>query len=127
MEIEGKILQLLPVQNISSQKGQMKKLEFVVEIAAKFPRKICFSLWNDKVDIFSSKMGDTVKVFFDLESREYNGRWYTEAKAWKVENFGATLPTGMQAAGMDSNEAKKTEDISSFFTAQKEEMDDLPF
>ncbi|MFA4851442.1 MAG: DUF3127 domain-containing protein [Bacteroidales bacterium] len=120
MEIEGKILQLLPVQNISSQKGPMKKLEFVVGIEAKFPRKICFSLWNDKVDIFSSKMGDTVKVFFDLESREYNGRWYTEAKAWKVENLGAT-------AGMDSNEAEKTEGVPSSFTAQKEEMDDLPF
>ena len=30
-----------------------------------------------------------MKVAFDLESREYNGRWYTDAKAWKIESISA--------------------------------------
>jgi len=118
MEIEGKVIQLLPVQNISSQKGQMKKLGFIVETQAKFPRKIYFSLWNDKVEGFNSKTGDMVKVFFDLDSREYNDRWYTEAKAWKVENLSGT-------DDLNNLSAEKIEDVS--FASQKDEPDDLPF
>jgi hypothetical protein len=121
MEIEGKVLQLLPVQNITTQKGPLKKLEFVIEIEAKFPKKVCFSLWNDKIDLFNAKPGDTVKVSFDLESREYNGRWYTEAKAWKVENS--------QAGSPDQNNISSAvpDDLPSTFNAQKEDIDDLPF
>ena len=122
MEIEGKLLQVLPVQNISSQKGAMKKMEFVIEIAAKFPRKICFALWNDKIDLFSASAGDSIKVFFDLDSREYNGRWFTEAKAWKVESLTSSNNKGF----VEKNESLN-EDIPSTFSSPKEEMDDLPF
>lgn len=121
MEIEGKVLQLLPVQNITSQKGPLKKLEFIVEVEAKFPRKVCFSLWNDKVDMFNAKPGDMVKVSFDLESREYNGRWYTEAKAWKVENGQAV------ATNQHNFPSSIPDDIPSTFNAQKDDIDDLPF
>ena len=122
MEIEGKVLQLQPVQNITSQKGPMKKLEFVIETESKFPKKICFSLWNDKIDLLIAKTGDNVKVSFDLESREYNGRWYTEAKAWKVENLVTSLSDDLNSASSLINE-----DIPSSFSAEKEELDDLPF
>ena len=122
MEIEGKVLQLLPVQSITSQKGPMKKLEFVIETESKFPKKICFSLWNDKIDLLIAKAGDNVKVSFDLESREYNGRWYTEAKAWKVENLVTSLSDDLNSASSLMNE-----DIPSSFSAEKEELDDLPF
>jgi hypothetical protein len=120
MEIEGKLLQLMPVQTISSQKGPMKKMDFVIEIELKFPKKVCFALWNDKIDLLKSKAGDKVKVYFDLESREYNGRWYTEAKAWKVE--------GASSAGMQENEMPEMkDDIPSSFSSAKEDLDDLPF
>jgi len=120
MEIEGKLLQLMPVQTISSQKGQMKKLDFVIEIESKYPKKVCFSLWNDKIDMLKAKAGDKIKVYFDLESREYNGRWYTEAKAWKVE--------GTSSAGVQDNEMPEIkEDIPSSFSTTKEDLDDLPF
>lgn len=122
MEIEGKVFQIMPVQNISTQKGTMKKLEFILEYGSKFPKKICFSLWNDKLDLFTAKQGDDVKVSFDVESREYNGRWYTEAKAWKVENLAAGAQNGNGGfAGAISDDTPST------FTAQKEEPDDLPF
>ncbi len=122
MEIEGKVVQLQPVQSITSQKGPMKKLEFVIETESKFPKKICFSLWNDKIDLLNAKAGDNVKVSFDLESREYNGRWYTEAKAWKVENLVASSADDFNTASSRVNE-----DIPSSFKAEKEELDDLPF
>jgi len=55
-----------------------------LEKTEKITRKICFSLWGEKVDQFLLNEGDEVEVMFDLESREYNGRWYTEVKGWKV-------------------------------------------
>jgi Domain of unknown function (DUF3127) len=120
MEIEGKLLQLMPVQNISSQKGQMKKMDFVIEIESKFPKKVCFALWNDKIDLLKAKAGDQIKVYFDLESREDNGRWYTEAKAWKVE--GASSPE------LHDNEMPEMkDDLPSSFSSSKEDLDDLPF
>jgi hypothetical protein len=120
MEIEGKLLQLMPVQNISSQKGPMKKLDFIIEIESKFPKKVCFALWNDKIDLLKAKAGDKVKVYFDLESREYNSRWYTEAKAWKVESASST-------GHSDNDLPEVKDDIPSSFSSSKEELDDLPF
>jgi hypothetical protein len=119
MEIEGKLFQVMPVQNITSQKGQMKKMEFVIETEAKFPKKVCFSLWNDKIDLFTSKPGENIKVYFDLDSREYNGRWYTEARAWKVEALSA-------AGAAEDIPATLKDEIPSTFS-QKEDIDDLPF
>ena len=46
--------------------------------------------WGDKIDQFNIKQGEMVEVSVDLESREYNGRWYTDVKAWKVSKDGAT-------------------------------------
>ncbi|NTW34424.1 MAG: DUF3127 domain-containing protein [Bacteroidetes bacterium] len=122
MEIEGKVIQVMPLQSIASQKGPMKKQEFVIEVESKYPRKVCFAIWNDKADLFTSKVGDIIKVYFDLESREYNSRWYTEAKAWKVESVSA------KAAGTDSaNTGEITDDIPASFSNEKNDMDDLPF
>lgn len=123
METEGKIIQVMPVQNITTQKGILKKLEFVVEIESKYPKKVCFSLWNDKTDLFAAKPGDTVKVTFDLESREYNGRWYTEAKAWKVDN----VSSASSSPELKDFPAENTEDSGGTFTSKNEDLDDLPF
>jgi hypothetical protein len=120
METEGKLIQVLPVQNITSQKGPMKKMEFIIETEAKFPKKICFSLWNDKIDLFTSTAGDNIKVSFDLDSREYNGRWYTEARAWKVEALTSAT------SGPAEVPATLKDEIPSTFS-QKEDIDDLPF
>jgi hypothetical protein len=45
--------------------------------------------WSDKIDKFSIKEDEPLVVSIDLESREYNGRWYTDVKAWKVTRAGA--------------------------------------
>jgi len=119
MEIEGKLVQLMPVQDISSQKGPMKKLEFVIEVESKFPKKVCFSLWNDKIDLFTAKEGEKIKVSFDLESRSYNNRWYTEAKAWKVEN--------LQTSAIPDQHEFIPDDVTFTATAEDKELDDLPF
>ena len=51
-----------------------------------YPKKICFSVWGDKTaEVKQLTVGEDVTVSFNLESREYNQRWYTEARAWKIE------------------------------------------
>src|SRR5882672_8466155 len=88
MELKGKVLQILPAQTGMGKKGQWKKQEFIVETQAQYPKKVCLSIWGDKIDQFNLVAGEMVNVSVDLESREYNGRWYTEARAWKLEKSG---------------------------------------
>ena len=92
MEVKGRVTQLLPQQSGMGKKGPWKKQEFILETQSQYPKKICFSIWGDKIDQYNLATGDMVNVFVDLESREYNGRWYTEARAWKIEK-GASAGT----------------------------------
>ena len=88
MEIQGKIVQILPLQSgVGKASGkEWKKQEFVLEtLESQFPRKICFNLWGDLIDRTALQVGEDVTVQVDLESREYNGRWYTDVKGWRVD------------------------------------------
>ena len=84
MEITGKITQLLQEVSGESAKGPWRKQEYILETDGQYPKKVCFMAWSDKIDDFAIKEGETLTVSIDLESREYNGRWYTDVKAWKV-------------------------------------------
>lgn len=88
MDISGKIIQFLPAQTGQGKNGTWKKQEFILETGDTYPKKVCIAVWGDKIDIGSFKPGDSVNVSFDVESREYNGRWYTDVKAWKVAAAG---------------------------------------
>ena len=121
MEIIGKIAQLLPLVTGQGRNGEWRKQEFIIEIPdGQFPKKICFSLWGDKIDQAGLTLNETVKVMFDIESREYNGRWYTEAKAWRVEKQGAGAPSAQ------SNNPPVIETESPLIS-NSSEADDLPF
>jgi hypothetical protein len=89
MQLTAKLTQLLPLQTGSGKNGQWKKQEFIVETEGQFPKKICISIWGDKINDDQLKIGNELKIDFDIESREYNGRWYTDVKAWKIEVAGA--------------------------------------
>ena len=89
MELKGKVIQLLPLQSGMGRKGQWRKQEFILETQSQYPKKVCLSIWGDKIDQFGVNEGDDVSVAVDLESREYNGRWYTDVKAWKIEVQGS--------------------------------------
>lgn len=84
MEIKGKIIECLPVKSGQSSNGEWRKQEYVLETDSQYPKKVCFMAWGEKVEQFAIQQGETVEVSVDLESREYNGRWYTDVKAWKV-------------------------------------------
>ena len=84
MEITGKVIKTLPLQSGEGKNGIWKKQEYVIETEGQYPKKICFSLWGDKIEQARIAEGEQINLSFDVESREYNGRWYTEVKAWMV-------------------------------------------
>ena len=89
MEINGKIIELLPEKSGESANGTWRKQEYILETDGQYPKKVCFMAWSDKIDEFAIKEGESLVASVDLESREYNGRWYTDVKAWKVTRAGA--------------------------------------
>ncbi len=84
MQLTVKLVQLLPVQTGQGKNGTWKKQEIIVETEGQYPKKICISVWGDKIDE-QIQIGTHLKIDFDIESREYNGKWYTDVKAWKLE------------------------------------------
>ncbi|MDD2799184.1 MAG: DUF3127 domain-containing protein [Bacteroidales bacterium] len=107
MEITGKIVQLLPLQTGQGKNGVWKKQDYIIEFGDQYPKKVCFNIWGDKIDTFDLKEGEEVKVDFDIESREFNGRWYTDVKAWNVSR-----PNG-SVAPVNSAPLPKEEDFLS--------------
>ena len=87
MEITGKLIQKLPVKSgVSSSGNNWSKAEFVIETIEQYPRKVCANLWGDRARALDQfQEGSLITVSFDLESREFNGNWDTDVKAWKVE------------------------------------------
>lgn len=101
MEITGKLIQKLPVQSGQRNDGtSWSKAEFVFETIDQYPKKICANLWGDRARALDQfQEGSLITVSFDLESREYNGRWYTDVKAWKVDPATPAAATGAPAYG----------------------------
>ena len=87
MELRGKIVVVQPVQTGEGKNGIWKKQEYVIEYdqSAQYPRRMMFNLWGDKIDQFNIKEGQMLKISFDIDCREYNGRWYNDIRAWKIE------------------------------------------
>ena len=101
MEVTGKLIQKLPVQSgVSSSGNNWSKAEFVIETVEQYPKKICANLWGDRARALDQfQEGSLITVSFDLESREFNGRWYTDVKAWKVEAATPAAVAGAPAQG----------------------------
>lgn len=90
MEISAKLIQVLPIQTGTGKNGQWKKQDIIVETDGQYPKKVCVSIWGDKVNENILQTGNALKISFDIESREFNGKWYTDVRAWKVEQAGAS-------------------------------------
>ena len=104
MTIEGKISQILPLEEGTSVRGLWKKQLFVIDIAGPYQNQVCFSLWGEKIDEIKLTLGAEVEVHYNLSSREYNGRWYTEAKAYKMVENAQKVETELGAIAPDEFE-----------------------
>jgi len=109
MEIVGKIVQVLPAQEgVSKNTGNPWKIQsYVLETQEQYPRKVCFEIFGeDKIKNNPCQVDDIVTVSFDIESREFNGRWYTSIRAWRVQQGDVTAnQTAPVAAGAPAPQA----------------------
>ena len=86
MEIKGKIIQALPPQGgISKSGNEWRKQEYVLETLDSYPKKVKFDFFGDRVDQYPLQVGDIATISYDIESREFNGRWYTDIHAYKAD------------------------------------------
>ena len=100
MNISGKVVQVLPIQTGTSKAGNpWQKQEFILEQGGQYPRKVCISLFGDNV-AKTPQVGQVITASVDIDSREFNGRWYTEIKAWNITHTGAqpAAPAPQQVA-----------------------------
>ena len=130
MEISGKIIQVLPEQGgVSKTSGKEWKLQaYVLETQEQYPRKVHFEVFGeDRIKANPCQLDDIVTISFDIESREFNGRWYTSIRAWKIQQgvveaaAPAVQPVAAPAAAPQANVA--TFDAA----AGMDETTDLPF
>ena len=81
MEITGKIIVALPEMSGTSKAGNpWKKKEYVLETQETYPKKVHFDFFGERADQYPLAVGDTIRLSFDIESREYNGRWFTSIR-----------------------------------------------
>ena len=88
MEIRGKVIFKLPLQSGTSKAGNpWSKQEYVLETIEAYPKKVHFDFFGERANQYPLEVGDLVDLSFDIESREYNGRWYTSIRGWKAEKL----------------------------------------
>lgn len=109
-DVTGKLTAIFNEEKISDK---MRKREFVINIPGKYSKDICFQLINDRVDLIDKySIGDTITVSYELSSREYKGKYYTQANAWKIQV---------------SNDYKAFDDGNKTGSLVQGESDDLPW
>lgn len=95
IQVKGTVIQILkPESGVSKAGKEWKKQEFVIETNEQYPKKVCFTLFGDKTSLIEGTTeGTEVEVFFSVESRDFNGKWFHNINAWKIEAVGAATAT----------------------------------
>ena len=102
MEIQGKIIVVLPERSGVSQRGnQWRSISYVLETQEQYPKKLAFDVTNDKIDQLNIQLGEILTVQFDINAREYNGRWFNSVNAWNVIRQAQQAPA--QGGGFSGN------------------------
>ena len=138
MDIKGKIIQKMePVGGVSKAGNQWKKQEYVLETLDSYPRKVKFDFFGERADQYVFEVGDVITLSYDIESREFNGRWYTDIRGFKAVKedpnmASAPAPYPAEAVGPapapapDAGMAAPAPPVDNTFD-QPGGSDDLPF
>ena len=125
MEISGKIFKVMPLERGERKNGTWKKQLLVIEIEnGKYSKKVATTLWNDLTDN-TFQEGAEISIEFDVESREYNGKWYTDVKAWKI-NKNSSVQVAKQEVKEDTSSYQANVKSASA-SLENEIEDNLPF
>ncbi len=126
MELEGKIIKVLESRGgTSARTGTPWKVQsYVLEVPGQYPRRMMFEVFGEeKIAQMNIQEGQDLKVSFDIDAHDYQGRWYNQIRAWKVEP--ATGGVAPAPVTVDAPAAVTAEPTAPF--ASEESTDDLPF
>lgn len=138
MEFTGRIIAVLePRSGVARTTGNPWMMQdFVIEeMMGQYPKRMCFNVFGeDKIKAMNIQVGQELTVSFDINAREYQGRWYNDIRAWKVEPAAqaaapatppldavAPFPPAQPAAPAAADPAVPA------FDAASDETSDLPF
>ena len=137
MEIVGKIIAVLPEQSGIAKNGNPWKVQaYVLETTEQYPRKVHFEIFGEeRIKQYPCAIDQLVTVSFDIESREFNGRWYTSIRAWKVVQGDTTqpaqpaaaAPAAPTAAPQPATESIEAANVQPFDPTVNDNTSDLPF
>ena len=122
MEFEGIVYRILPPTSGTSARGNWVRQDVVFEMPQEFSRKICVTFFNKESEVAQLHEGMAYQVSVNVESREFNGRWYTDVRAWRVQPKVVEAPAAAPAMpDMPPIVEEPT------YAASTAEVDDLPF
>jgi Domain of unknown function (DUF3127) len=128
LELTGTLIKVMPEVNGSGKNGNWVKQEFVIETFDQYPKKICCSAWGERVnDLKRYALGDALKLNISIESREYNERWYSDIRAYRIDSHdsqGESAPSGTSNSSRPAPAAPPSVSNLPSFNAEEE---DLPF
>lgn len=124
MDITGTVIAILPEQRFNGKNGEVVKNQFVIEHGGQYKKKAVFSvLGEDKWKQMNVVQGADVQVSFDVDAREWNGKWFGELLAWRVQNInGQQQQTEQSASQTPVQQTQIPQDGS-----HVEDNGDLPF
>ena len=87
MEFEGTVFRIMPPTSGQSARGAWQRQEVIFDMKSQsqYPRKVCITFFNKPEEVARLVVGAEYTVSIDIESREYNGKWYTDVRAWRVQ------------------------------------------
>ncbi len=102
MDLTGKVIAILePRSGVSQRTGNpWMTQEYVIEVPGQFPRKMVFNIFGeDRIKQFNIQMGEDITVQFDIDAREYNGRFYNDIRAYNILRGAAVPPAAGTPVG----------------------------
>ena len=122
MELTGKLISIMPRQTGQGNRGEWVRQDFLIETTDQYPRKIIVSAWGERAqELEAYKPGNSVSIDINLESREYNGRWYTDVRVWRFRKPSADIQEPQGYRTQDNVPLPETPD------PEPDQIDDLPF
>lgn len=125
MEIKGKFLRLGNLVEGTSARGAWRKQELIIETIEQYPKQVCLLCWGDTIDALATlNEGDVIKAGISIESREFNGKWYTDVRAFGLGLVSSAPQQAVVEQPTPAPVQQPTYQQADFFA---EQADDLPF
>lgn len=122
MDFEGKVLEILPPVSGQSARGTWERQTVVFEQPNKqYGKELAVTFMNKAQEVANLRVGESYLVSFDIESRNYQGRWYTDVRAWRVQ------PLQPAAAAPAADMPPSMEEPQPSYAAGAGVVDDMPF